>query len=237
MFLGGIVHPESFQDFIVLVDLEGLAEVEADVITLRGHFDLHDRLRVGVDNQERQWDLLFPDRSYFAFAVLVVIVIATIDLRSRRGWSLTVFFDCSCVVPPQQILEADILRHQLLQAFPLFANVVLSLGPLLLQLLHALASAQSIPIRALFTTLIICCFASTSIIAPTARQSAPRNLLLILGDDIHGHEDVESVVDSAADVLVVVILLRGLAVGRLSLPLLGGFLSPGRRSFLDGLLG
>ena len=34
-------------------------------------------------------------------------------------------------------------------------------------------------------------------------QSKPLDLLLLLGDDVHGHQNVQSIVHSAADVLVV----------------------------------
>ena len=44
-------------------------------------------------------------------------------------------------------------------------------------------------------------------------QSEPPDLLLLLADDVHGHQDVEGVVDASPDVLLVVLL-----VGRRSAP-------------------
>lgn len=38
---------------------------------------------------------------------------------------------------------------------------------------------------------------------PPARQAAPVNLLLLLGNDVHGHEHVQRVVHAAPDVLLV----------------------------------
>jgi hypothetical protein len=39
-------------------------------------------------------------------------------------------------------------------------------------------------------------------------QADPLDLLLLLGDDIHGHEHVQGIVDTAPDVLLVISLGR-----------------------------
>ena len=40
-------------------------------------------------------------------------------------------------------------------------------------------------------------------------QSQPPNFLLLLADDIHGHEDIEGVIDSAANIFLIVLLIGG----------------------------
>ena len=40
----------------------------------------------------------------------------------------------------------------------------------------------------------------------TVRQTNPTNFLLLLGNNIHGHQDVQGIVDSAANVLLIIIL-------------------------------
>ena len=64
----------------------------------------------------------------------------------------------------------------------------------------------------------------------------PTDLLLLLADDVHGHEDVERVVDPPPDVLLVVLLVRrrrAPRVGQLGDQLVGDLVVRGRALGLD----
>ena len=64
----------------------------------------------------------------------------------------------------------------------------------------------------------------------------PTDLLLLFADDVHGHEDVERVVDPPPDVLLVVLLVRrrrAPRVGQLGDQLVGDLVVRGRALGLD----
>lgn len=43
-----------------------------------------------------------------------------------------------------------------------------------------------------------------ALLSRVCRQSNPLDLFLLLGDDVHSHEDIEGIVNSASDVLLVI---------------------------------
>lgn len=53
------------------------------------------------------------------------------------------------------------------------------------------------------------CLQVLALLGGVGGEADPLDLLLLLGDDVHGHEHVEGIVDSAADVLLVVHVLEG----------------------------
>ena len=64
-----------------------------------------------------------------------------------------------------------------------------------------------------------------------SRQSEPTNLLLFLVDNVHGHENVERIVDASPNVLLVVLLIgggRASRIGQFVDELVGYFVVRGR---------
>mmetsp|Transcript_17065 Transcript_17065/g.36819 ORF Transcript_17065/g.36819 Transcript_17065/m.36819 type:complete len:216 (+) Transcript_17065:317-964(+) len=213
-----MVHSEPLQDLVIIINLEGQTEIKANVGTLRAHFALNNRSRISIDNDEGKWYFLILD--FFHFLALVMLIIRLLSralsilvLLGRGSTASCHLFHMPRMVPSKQILKADILHHELLQAFSLPSNVILSLGELLLHLLHALESAQPIHIPARVAVDVSANSRSISkmVLDLASRQAAPCDLFLILGYNVHGHEDIECIVDTATDVLVVVVLF-GLAI-------------------------
>jgi len=216
-----VSHPKPLQDLVIIIYLERKTEIKTDVGTSRAHLALHNSLGIGVNDNERE--------RYFLILIVFVRICALcmLVLRSSRLRKIP------GVVPPEQVLKANILHHELLEALRFLTNILLPLLDLQLQLLHALASAQPVHLA---LAVAVPRDISKMVLDRASRQAAPRDLLLILRDYIHRHEHIECVINAATYILVVVITLV-FDTSRLRGARLDGFIAIGDGRLLDGLLG
>mmetsp|Transcript_25359 Transcript_25359/g.74005 ORF Transcript_25359/g.74005 Transcript_25359/m.74005 type:complete len:336 (+) Transcript_25359:60-1067(+) len=98
---------------------------------------------------------------------------------ARRGAARRSRGRVSRAVALDEVHEGDLLRDELLQVQPLLVQPILP--------------AREVHLHA------------SALLLRVAGQAFPQDLLLLLGDDLHGHEHVEGVVDAPPDVLLVVL--------------------------------
>jgi hypothetical protein len=215
-------HPKPLQDLVIIIYFERKAKFKTDVGTSRAHLALHNSLGIGIDDNERE--------RYFLILIVFVRICALcmLVLRSSRLRKIP------RVVSSEQVLKANILHHELLEALRFLTNILLPLLDLHLQLLHALASAQ--PVHLLALAVAVARAISKMVLDRASRQAAPCDLLLILRDNIHRHQNIECVINAATYILIVVITLV-FDTSRLRGARLDGFIAIGDGRLLDGLLG
>lgn len=104
--------------------------------------------------------------------------------------------------------DATYLQYELLQLRLFVFNPLESSLPLGLQETHRITLIQEQPSRDIPENLHPTDLQILTFLRRVGGESDPFDLLLVFGDDVHGHQDVQSVVNPSADVLLIVHVLE-----------------------------